>query len=358
MLDIIIKGGDVVTPEGVVKADVGIKGERIAARRSAGNGEFPERRPRHRRQRQDRHARRRRSARPHGASFLPFPVAASLFTRGPDHVGMAALYGGTTTLIDFAYIHSDGSVEAGIESRDKQFAGIAACDYAYHLMLHSEPAHTLMGELAEAIEAGYPTVKIFMTNIWPHRQGRMVDLGDMWEVFKVLAHDRRPRRHPCRGQRPRHAHVRQAHPRGPHRLREPVRGAQPAVRGHLVPPRDPAGRKRAGLRALHDARLRRDRRCRHPRGARQGPADLRREPAPVHALHRGGLQAPERPDLSHLSVSQVEGRPARSSGPARGTAPSIASRPTTSAARSRKRRWATASTTRPAATPASSRGLP
>ena len=42
----------------------------------------------------------------------------------------------------------------------------------------------MMGELGEAIRAGYSTVKIFMTNIWPHRQGRMVDLGDMWRCSK------------------------------------------------------------------------------------------------------------------------------------------------------------------------------
>jgi len=185
MLDIIIRGGDVVTPQGVIKADVGVKGETIAAVTApgvlteagrvidaAGKIVMPG------------------GVDPHVHMAHPFrtPEGVDLLTRGPDHVGMAALYGGTTTMLDFAYIDSNGHVRDGIESRDKQFA-VAACDYAYHLMLQSEPAHTLMGELAEAIQAGYPTIKIFMTNIWPHRQGRMVDLGDMWEVFKVLAHE-------------------------------------------------------------------------------------------------------------------------------------------------------------------------
>jgi dihydropyrimidinase len=188
MLDIIIRGGDVVTPEGVVKADVAIGGETIAAVTAPGIIA-------------DSNASRIVDAAgkivmpggvdPHVHMQHPFmlPTGETLYTRGPDHVGMAALYGGTTTLLDFAYVDSQGSVRAGIENRDKQFAGIASCDYAYHLMLQSEPAHTLMGELAEAIQAGYPTIKIFMTNIWPHRQGRMVDLGDMWEVFKVLARE-------------------------------------------------------------------------------------------------------------------------------------------------------------------------
>ncbi|MEZ5817767.1 MAG: amidohydrolase family protein [Hyphomicrobiaceae bacterium] len=185
MLDIIIRGGDVVTPQGVVTGDVAVKGETIAAVTAPGvladagrvidaTGKIV----------------MPGGVDPHVHMKHPFavPGGGELFTRGPDHVGMSALYGGTTTLIDFAYVNSNGRVRDGIESRDKQFEG-AACDYAYHLMLQSEPAHTLMDELAEAIQAGYPTIKIFMTNIWPHRQGRMVDLGDMWEVFKVLAHE-------------------------------------------------------------------------------------------------------------------------------------------------------------------------
>jgi dihydropyrimidinase len=54
-------------------------------------------------------------------------------------------------------------------------------------MLHSEPPPEFAGQLAEAIQAGYPTLKIFTTNILPSRSGRMVDFGDIWEAFQVLA---------------------------------------------------------------------------------------------------------------------------------------------------------------------------
>ncbi|MBN9278999.1 MAG: amidohydrolase family protein, partial [Hyphomicrobium sp.] len=185
MLDIIIRGGDVVTPEGVTKADIGIKGETIVA--VAAPGVLGEQ------------AGRIIDATgrivmpggidPHVHMQHPFatPEGPTYYTRGPDHVGMAALYGGTTTLIDFAYINSDTTVQNGIEARDAQFKGTAACDWAYHLMLQSEPPEAVVRDLGEAIQAGYPTVKIFTTNIVPHRKDRMVDLGDMWEVFKVLA---------------------------------------------------------------------------------------------------------------------------------------------------------------------------
>lgn len=54
-------------------------------------------------------------------------------------------------------------------------------------MLHSEPPPAFSGQLEEAIQAGYPTLKIFTTNILPTRTGRMIDFGDIWEAFKALA---------------------------------------------------------------------------------------------------------------------------------------------------------------------------
>jgi dihydropyrimidinase len=56
-------------------------------------------------------------------------------------------------------------------------------------MLHSEPPPEFSGQLAEAIQAGYPTLKIFTTNILPSRSGRMIDFGDIWEAFQVLARE-------------------------------------------------------------------------------------------------------------------------------------------------------------------------
>ena len=186
MLDLIIRGGDVVTPQGVSRSDIGVKGETIAAVASPGTLDGVT-------------AARTIDAAgmivipggidPHVHMAHPWllPGGKWLTTKGPDHVGMSALYGGTTTLIDFVYWGTDKTARQAIEEREKQFVGVAACDYAYHLMVHTDPPHEHMGQLAEAIQAGHPTVKIFTTNILPTRQGRMIDFGDIWEIFKVLA---------------------------------------------------------------------------------------------------------------------------------------------------------------------------
>jgi dihydropyrimidinase len=186
MFDLIIQGGDVVTPQGVVACDVAVAGERIAATAAPGTLAPST-------------ATRVIDARghivmpggidPHVHMHHPWikPDGTPLITAGPEHVGVAALYGGTTTLIDFAYWRDGSTAAQAIEARDKDFVGKSPCDWAYHLMLHSEPPPAFSGQLAEAIQAGYPTLKIFTTNILPGRAGRMIDFGDIWEAFQVLA---------------------------------------------------------------------------------------------------------------------------------------------------------------------------
>src|SRR5437764_1119163 len=186
MLDLIIRGGDVVTPQGVVRCDVAIAGETIAA--IAGPGALA-----------PQSAARVIDAAGHivmPGGIDPHvhlhhvwikPDGTPLVTAGPEQVGRAALHGGTTTFIDFAYWRDGLSALQAIETRDKDFVGKSPCDWAYHIILPSEPPPEFSGQLAEAIQAGYPTLKIFTTNILPSRSGRMIDFGDIWEAFQVLA---------------------------------------------------------------------------------------------------------------------------------------------------------------------------
>src|SRR5215468_5384844 len=160
MFDLIIRNGDVVTPEGVVRCDVAVAGETIAAIATPG-------------------ALSAESAKhlidATGQIVMPGgidphvhlhhvwiePDGTPLVTAGPEQVGRAALFGGTTTFIDFAYWRDGVSALQAIETRDKDFVGKSPCDWAYHIMLHSEPP--------------------------PEFSGQLVDFGDIWEAFQVLA---------------------------------------------------------------------------------------------------------------------------------------------------------------------------
>ncbi|MDE2005802.1 MAG: amidohydrolase family protein [Rhodospirillales bacterium] len=186
MIDLVVRGDRVVTPEGVGAFDLAIAGERIAAVAAAGSLPVPE------------------GARlidatgkivmPGGIDphvhckwHLPNPSGGADLTDPPDVVSRAAVHGGTTTMIDFTQVQIRPTVQEAIEAREADWKGHSACDYAQHMMLQGGLPPDLFAQLNEAIQAGFATIKIFTTDITPSRKGRMVDFGDIWETFQMLA---------------------------------------------------------------------------------------------------------------------------------------------------------------------------
>ncbi len=185
MVDLVVRGDTVVTPQGVGAYDLAISGEQIIA--VAAKGTMPV-------------ADGTRlidatgkivmpggiDPHVHCKWFLPNPDGSAGLTDPPDVVGRAAVHGGTTTIIDFTRASQGVNVQDSIARREEDWKGHCACDYAQHIMVEGALPLELPDQLAEAIQAGFPTVKIFTTDITPSRKGRMVDFGDIWEVFQVL----------------------------------------------------------------------------------------------------------------------------------------------------------------------------
>ena len=188
MFDLIIRSDRVVTPAGVSACDIAIEGEKIAAVAAAGTFDAKS-------------ARRLidvtgRIVMPGGIDphvhckwYTPHPDGTVTYTDPASVVSRAALYGGTTTLIDFARWTHGKTIKQAIADRHKDWAGDCYCDYSFHVMIEGSLPPEIFGELAEALRSGYPTIKIFTTDITPSRKGRMVDFGDIWEVFKVVAQE-------------------------------------------------------------------------------------------------------------------------------------------------------------------------
>jgi len=185
MFDLILRNGTVVTPHGTSRQDVAISGETISAVTSPDAIDSTQ---------------TKRSIDVNGKIvmpggidphvhckwIMPMPDGTFGFTEGPEIVSKAALFGGTTTLIDFAARLEDIPFSEVIEKRDQDWLGNCYCDYSYHLMLLGDVEPPVLSELESLIGDGYPTIKIFTTNITPSRSGRMVHFGDIWEVFKVI----------------------------------------------------------------------------------------------------------------------------------------------------------------------------
>ena len=236
MLDLIIRGGQVVTTWGVGDWDVAVQGEKIVALAApntltddvtrvidaTGKIVVPG------------------GIEPHAHIAAPIMGKGNLTTAPPEQVSRAALFGGTTTLLDFAIQYPGIDINQAIQERTSVWRNNSYADYSHHLMLLGEIPAEILGQLHEYIEDGFASVKIFTTNIRPPSmsgQSRMVGMGHLHDLMEqvqrhgamLMVHSGRRRHGP--------AHVPKAHRRGADRVVEHAPGPQQRVRGRVISPR-------------------------------------------------------------------------------------------------------------------------
>ena len=190
MLDLVIRGGQVITPQGVGKWDIGVEGERIAV--LAAPGALPT-----------------ESARVIDANGLivspggvephahlahaimshPEEPAATL---GPEEDTKGMACGGTTTHVDFAYVRPGIDIQPALEQRAARWKGNSYVDYTFHLTLAGALPLRTFAQMPEAIQQGFPSFKVFTTNVLPphpKRAGNRIDFGRIHHAMeKAAAH--------------------------------------------------------------------------------------------------------------------------------------------------------------------------
>ena len=190
MLDLIIKGGTVVAPEGAGLMDVGVQGEQIAAVASSGALD-------------DIGAVETIDAtgmivlpggiEPHTHINVPVPDYwaggdTGIFTQPPEAASRAAAFGGVTTYVDFAgalpltpgAVPPSDPIMGQIEARRDMFRGHSYTDYTFHYILAGAIPPVTLGEIGEAIQSGVASFKIFTTF---HAR---VPMGHLWEIFQEV----------------------------------------------------------------------------------------------------------------------------------------------------------------------------
>jgi dihydropyrimidinase len=153
--DIVIRNGTVATTTDAFKADVGIRGERIAAigeRLGPGLREINAR----------------------GRYVLPGGIDSHCHIEQLSAGGLmnadtwesattAAAFGGTTTVISFAAQHVGMELPKVISDYSVLARKGAVIDYCFHLIIADATERLVKTDLPAAIKAGHTSVKLFMT---------------------------------------------------------------------------------------------------------------------------------------------------------------------------------------------------
>ena len=187
MLDLMIRGAEVVTPDGAGQRDIGITGEKIAfvglpgegiaAARvidAAGKIAVPG------------------GVEPHThlGDRITMRPEQRLYTLGPEEDTRGMAFGGTTTHIDFAWVHPRTDVQRAIERRLNRWKGNSHVDYSFHVAIGGELPLEIFDQLPEAIQQGFPSFKVFTTEVLPpssKRPGFRLDFGRIQLAMEKIA---------------------------------------------------------------------------------------------------------------------------------------------------------------------------
>jgi dihydropyrimidinase len=183
MLDVVIKGGSVVSPQTTEKMDIGVRDGRIVvlaapqslaiegAREIDARGKF---------------------VIPGGIdAHVHFNVALTPAMRAQSAKwgGRAAAFGGTTTFIDFALQAGAESLTGAIERKHQEIrADKPDVDYALHSMITGDTTFEVLDEIPEAISGGVSSFKMFTTFSGASASGALfMDDGRIWGVMQQTA---------------------------------------------------------------------------------------------------------------------------------------------------------------------------
>jgi dihydropyrimidinase len=113
---------------------------------------------------------------------------------GPLEHSLGAIWGGTTTVIDFAPVPTAGDLAQGIHDYLAPWHGNADTDYSTHCIYTSRNPPDTIARYQDLVAAGFPSVKIFTTDIRPP-EGRQtsltpiakIDTGRLEDLLRQIA---------------------------------------------------------------------------------------------------------------------------------------------------------------------------
>jgi dihydropyrimidinase len=182
VIDLLIRGGHVVTPHDEGVLDIGIAGETIAfvarpgvmlveaARELDASGllVLPG------------------GVEPHAHIHEPMHRGWSrgeeVWLQSPEGATRAALFGGTTTVVSFAFMdvhveEREFDASVAVEHRTAIFSARSYADFAFHPVFTGTPSDATIASIADAVADGTATFKFFTTDLTTTQRGIRLDHG-------------------------------------------------------------------------------------------------------------------------------------------------------------------------------------
>ena len=182
MIEIVIRGGKVVTPTGVGHWDVAVGGEKIVAVAEPGTLSLDG----------------IRVIDATGKIVVPGgiePHAHIGDERQPERSGarsvsLAAVHGGTTTVLDFATQVPGHDLRHALNEAAERWSGNAYTDYSYHPMFAKRASQEHIDQIPDLVREGFPSFKIFTTSVRPpspQMPDRHTDFGRLASIMERVS---------------------------------------------------------------------------------------------------------------------------------------------------------------------------
>jgi dihydropyrimidinase len=182
VIDLLVRGGYVVTPDEEGELEIGVKDGRIAYLAPAGAVEaeaarvidaagqyvFPG------------------GVEPHAHIHEPMHRGWSQgreeWLQSPEGATRAALHGGTTTVVSFAFMNvhveqREFDANVAVQHRKEIFDARSHTDFAFHPVLTGTPSDATLATIADAVADGTATFKFFTTDLTTTQSGIRLDNG-------------------------------------------------------------------------------------------------------------------------------------------------------------------------------------
>jgi dihydropyrimidinase len=185
MYDLLVRGGTVVGPTAAEPRDLAVSGEQIAAiERPGALG-----------------AEARKVIDANGCLVVPggvdphchYSLGFGAVHAEPQEYSWAPAFGGTTTLIDFAFWQEPKTLHDAVAEKKAEAEGRMAVDYSFHALLAGNPPFEVLEEIGDVIRGGVPTIKTLTTYAWisddGHRFGVMNEVAANGGLSIVHAED-------------------------------------------------------------------------------------------------------------------------------------------------------------------------